>query len=134
METKNEFGVFSEDGKIMLSVTASGKLVVPPIVEDLAKNEEGFCQLKRNQLNEIVFSEGCTKIGSGWDIDIYDIVDHDDGSLHDIYLPSTIQEVDANAFSHYYSIRNVWVPRGFKGKICKMLPKHLAKHVKIGIF
>jgi hypothetical protein len=126
MAKTDEYGIYSDDGKIMLEVTAKGKLVVAPSVEDLSP--EGSAKLGRNQLNEIVFSEGCTKIGKGWDIDPMEVMDHP-ACLHEITLPSTIKEVAKGAFSEYECINNVWVPAGMKDYFLTILPEHLAKHV-----
>ena len=127
MAKTDEYGIYSDDGKTMLEVTAKGKLVVAPSVEDLAP--EGSAKLGRNQLNEIVFSEGCTKIGAGWNIDMLEVIDHP-ACLHEITLPSTIKEVAKGAFSQYECIKNVWVPAGMKDYFLTILPEHLAKHVK----
>ena len=126
MAKTDEYGIYSDDGKIMLEVTAKGKLIVAPSVEDLAP--EGGAKLKRHQLSEIVFSEGCTKIGAGWDIDPLEVIDHP-ACLHEITLPSTIKEVAKNAFSEYECIKNVWVPAGMKDYFMTILPEHLAKHI-----
>ena len=114
----------SEDGKTMLSINGSGKLVVPPTVEDF--DSEGI--KSRNQLCEIVFSEGCTRIGPGWDIDAYVVIDHC-AILNEITLPSSMKEVDENAFSNFDCIEYVWVPVGMKDYFKRILPKHLAKYV-----
>ena len=132
METKDEYGVYSDDGKTMLKVTVGGRLVVRPSVENLAVDEEGYSPLCRNQLSSIVFTEGCTRIGTGWDLHYFDVIDHDDYKLQDIYLSSTIREVDPHAFSNYSGICNVWVPKGMKEHFCGILPEYLARHVKTG--
>lgn len=123
----NEYGTYSLDGKTMLSITCRGKLVVPATVEDLALNAKGEHQIYRNQLTEVIFSEGCTKIGAGWTIDYYEVMDHDDTSLRIITLPSTIQEVAPNAFDDFSFLKKVFIPQGTKSHFQNILPKHLSE-------
>lgn len=113
----------SEDGKTILSLDGRGELVVPPTVEKLG------CEIRnRNQISKLVFSEGCTKIGPEWNIDYWEVVDHD-AILEEITLPSTMKEVDAEAFSWFCCIKFVWVPVGMKEYFKDILPKRLAECV-----
>ena len=113
----------SEDGKTIMSLEGYGELVVPPTVEKLG------CEIKsRNQISTIVFSEGCTKIGPEWDIDCWEVVDHE-AILSEITLPSTMKEVAEGAFSEFRCIKFVWVPVGMKEYFMGVLPKRLAERV-----
>lgn len=114
----------SEDGKTILSLDGSGKLVVPPTVEKLG------CGIRnRNQISTLVFSEGCTKIGPEWDIDFWEVIDHD-AILSEITLPSTMKEVAEGAFSEFRCIKFVWVPVGMKDYFMGILPERLAECVE----
>ena len=113
----------SEDCKTILSLSGYGELVVPSTVERLG------CEIKdRNQISKIVFSEGCTKIGPEWNIDSWEVIDHD-AILKEITLPSTMKEVAKDAFKEFLCVKSVWVPVGMKEYFLNILPEHLAKHV-----
>ena len=119
----------SEDGKIITKSHGIGKLIVPPSVEDLAKPIDGWPVLTRHQVPAIIFSEGCEIIGPNWGDLALDVLDHNDGAMKEIFLPSTIKKVESR-FPDYPGLESVWIPKGTKSYFEGILPDSLKKYIK----
>ena len=100
----------------------------------LAHNKDDLYFVKYQQiygLKTLKFDEGVTTIGTGWEeldltSSIYD-------PQVDIYLPSTLKEVNPKAFSDMVEIiRDIYVPFGMGDTMRSILPSHLRPFVKEG--
>ena len=100
----------------------------------LAHNKDDLYFVKYQQiydLKTLKFDEGVTTIGTGWEeleltSSIYD-------PQVDIYLPSTLKEVNPKAFSDMVEIiRDIYVPFGMGDTMRSILPPHLRPFVKEG--
>ena len=131
--TDDIFGVYSPDGRTMLlPKKRNGKIVVRKNVENLAylrnTDEDGSgCSQITKETMKIVFQEGVTQIGKGWDKFYYD---PDDRKLT-VFLPSTLKKIDQSAFKDMTDfIKQIYVPaKNFK-MLEPMLPAHLRPLVK----
>ena len=92
-----------------------------------------FHYLKKYQtssnLTTLEFKEGVTTIGTGWE-EIRESKSTYTPQV-DIYLPSTLKTVNAEAFSRMITmIRNVYVPNGMVETMKSVLPSYLRPYVK----
>ena len=128
--------VYFPDGKtIYLKYPGRDPLRIKSGVENLAyfAPNSVFHYLKKYQtssnLTTLEFKEGVTTIGTGWE-EIRESKSTYTPQV-DIYLPSTLKTVNAEAFSRMITmIRNVYVPNGMVETMKSVLPSYLRPYVK----
>ena len=127
--------VYFPDGKTVFGKSLSENLCIKPGIENMAYL--AYCSVNYNitryqrkyKLETLEFMEGVTTIGTGWE----EICSAESTYTPqvDIYLPSTLKTVNAEAFSRMITmIRNVYVPNGMVETMKSVLPSYLRPYVK----
>ncbi len=126
--------VFLPDGKTMYCLKQlNDAICVKAGIENLAwfAHDEGDIMktMMLYELKTMKFKEGVTTIGNGWDKLGEQPLTY--SPQVDIYLPSTLKEVNPEAFSEMItSIQNVYVPYGMGETMRSILPSHLHPFIK----
>ena len=127
--------VYFPDGKTVFGKSLSENLCIKPGIENMAYL--AYCSVNYNitryqrnyKLETLEFMEGVTTIGTGWE-EICSAKSTYTPQV-DIYLPSTLKTVNAEAFSRMITmIRNVYVPNGMVETMKSVLPSYLRPYVK----
>ena len=127
--------VYFPDGKTIFLKILCEHLCIRPGIENMAylatcsANNNRIRYQRAYNLETLEFMEGVTTIGTGWE-EICSAKSTYTPQV-DIYLPSTLKTVNAEAFSRMITmIRNVYVPNGMVETMKSVLPSYLRPYVK----
>ena len=119
----DKHAVYTADGKtIVWMLDMGGEVIVNPGVENINLANR-FDFLMTGKIRKLTFKPGVTCIGKGWEDFTSEQID--------IYLPSSIEKVDSDAFVKITNCINaIYVPHEAINHITHVLPRFLVPFVK----